>query len=299
MCSVKRLDWLASLAANKFPSHPLPRSYTKWLESAGARVVPIPFDLPAASLTTLLGQINGALFTGGSASFFNTDGSLTQYATTASAIYDEAVAAHAAGETWPLWGTCLGFELIGVLGAKLDRTVLTAGWDAENISLPVYWRSPAANTSTIWGGSGAVRDSFAPPSSLAMNAHTSAIAPKAFDANAALSSTFTALASSFDRGGNEFVAAMEGQNGLPIYATQWHPEKSLFEWFTPSDINHSREAIVGNAVPAVAFVEQARQNKRAFADPDEEAAALIYNYQPVYTGLTGSMFDQCYFFAAQ
>ena len=56
-------------------------SYVKWLESGGARVVPILYDLPEASLRTLLESLNGALFTGGEAAFIEKDGvTLTQYA---------------------------------------------------------------------------------------------------------------------------------------------------------------------------------------------------------------------------
>lgn len=37
---------------------------------------------------------------------------------------------------------------------------------------------------------------------------------------------------------------------------------------------------------------------RAFPNPDMEAAALIYNYQPVYTEALDPGFEQCYFFDA-
>ena len=36
----------------------------KFLESGGARVVPLLFDLPEADLVTLLASLNGALFIG-------------------------------------------------------------------------------------------------------------------------------------------------------------------------------------------------------------------------------------------
>jgi gamma-glutamyl hydrolase len=87
-----------------------PASYVKWLEMAGARVVPLPFNQPE-SVRALLPLINGALFTGGGVAFTYKNGSLTPFASTASIIFNESVAAAAAGETWPLWGTCLGFEL--------------------------------------------------------------------------------------------------------------------------------------------------------------------------------------------
>ena len=47
-------------AASSFPS-----SYARWLEQAGARVVPILYDSSPAALARQFGQINGVLFTGG------------------------------------------------------------------------------------------------------------------------------------------------------------------------------------------------------------------------------------------
>ena len=53
-----------------------------------------------------------ALFTGGGADFVFKNGSLTPFTQTAALIFNESVSAAANGEVWPLWGTCLGFELI-------------------------------------------------------------------------------------------------------------------------------------------------------------------------------------------
>lgn len=91
-----------------------PASYVKFLEQAGARVVPIPYDLDAGALEALLQSLNGALFTGGAAPFFSPAPAHapTAYALTAQRIYAEVQAAAAKGETWPLWGTCLGHECV-------------------------------------------------------------------------------------------------------------------------------------------------------------------------------------------
>ena len=43
-------------------------SYVKWIESAGGRVVPIPYNIPTVEeLDTLLSKINGVLMPGGDA----------------------------------------------------------------------------------------------------------------------------------------------------------------------------------------------------------------------------------------
>jgi hypothetical protein len=202
-----------------------PASYTKFLEAGGARVVPIPYDLAPAPLAALLASLNGALFTGGAAAFYSPQGELTPFAATAQAIFNASVAAAAAGEVWPLWGTCLGFELISVLAG--GQAVLTPGWDSENYTATVAW-APEAASSRLWASADA-RAAFA-DAPLAFNAHTQGVAPAAFAAAPGLAGRFTALGTSVDRRGVPFVATMEGKPPLAIYATQWHPEKAVFEW---------------------------------------------------------------------
>ena len=218
----------SSYSAYKSQSN-FPASYVKFLEAGGARVVPIPYDLPEAELTPLLKSINGALFTGGAASFFSSSAphAPTAYATTAAAIYAESLDAAAAGETWPLWGTCLGHELIGVIASGLNYATspLSSGFDSENLTVPVKWDAAAAS-SRLWGPAAAVRTAF--EDSIAYNAHTSGFTPADFAADVNLSSTFTILGTSVDRADKTFVASMEAKNA-PIFTTQWHPEKAAYE----------------------------------------------------------------------
>lgn len=107
----------------------------------------------------------------------------------------------------------------------------------------------------------------------------------------------------------------------PIYGTQWHPEKNAFEWTRPY-IPHSPSAIKTTFYLAQFFVSEgmsilsfwflndivsscimlilfslpiARKNFHKFESEDEESNALIYNYNPVFTG-PKSGFEQIYFF---
>jgi hypothetical protein len=59
---------------------------------------------------------------------------------------------------------------------------------------------------------------------------------------------------------------------------------------------HNLSAVTNNWAAAQFFVEQARQNTRAFASPADLDAALIYNFSPRH-GLS-SNFEQIYFFPA-
>lgn len=269
-----------------------PASYVKWLEAAGARVVPIPYTMPAAELSTLLGSLNGALFTGGGANFFNPDGSMTQFTIAAQTIFNESVAAAGRGETWPLWGTCMGHELISVLAAQ-NASTLTGGFDSENLTLPLQLES-AAFSSRMMGKLPPNVLSILAKQPVTMNNHMSGVTPQDFAASAPLASRFTVLSTNCDRQGREFVSAMEG-NSLPIYSTQFHPEKPQFEWNPAEVINHDADSILANHYFALFFVNQARLNRRSFPTVAAESAALIYNYSPVYTEATDPSFEQCYF----
>ena len=59
-------------------------------------------------------------------------------------------------------------------------------------------------------------------------------------------------------------------------------------------INHSPDAILVTQYAANFFVNQARQSAAAFPSLSAETAALIWNYQPIFTGLYDSDFEQCY-----
>jgi hypothetical protein len=60
---------------------------------------------------------------------------------------------------------------------------------------------------------------------IALNSHTSGVSPAAFAGSPPLVAAFDVLATGRDRAGKTFIASIEGKD-LPIYAMQFHPEKS-------------------------------------------------------------------------
>lgn len=269
-----------------------PASYVKFTEAAGSRVVPLRFDSSPADTAALLSRVNGVLFTGGAAAFFDAPGVLSAYGRTAKMAFDETVAAAARGEWFPLHGTCLGFELVMTLAAN-NASVLSHGWDSENLIVPLAL-APAAATSRLFAG--------APPSVLAtlggaastVNMHTSAVTPEDFSANAGVASRFTVLSTNVDRRGLRFVSAAEA-NELPITATQFHPEKPVFEWTTTEALPHDAASVFANSWISTFFGSEVRRNSRAYANATQEAAELIYNTPATYVHSTN--FEQLYFFA--
>jgi gamma-glutamyl hydrolase len=105
-------------------------SYVKYLEAAGARVVPIDYHASQETIDGLFGQLNGFFFPGGGAEF----PAAAQY------VFDKTVAANDAGDFMPLWGTCMGFQWL-LISASRDVGVLDPSdgtqMDSYNYSIPV------------------------------------------------------------------------------------------------------------------------------------------------------------------
>lgn len=260
-------------------------SYVKFVESAGARVIPILSNSSAEQLGTVFSLINGVLFPGGGVSLDSSN-----YGHAGSVIYDLAKKANDGGDFFPLWGTCLGFELLGYLSAGKDSSVLASGVDAENLSLALNFSS-GAESSRLYAGFSPEDMKSLSEEALTFNNHKMAITVSTFNARPDLNQFYNVLSTNRDRGGLEFVSSMEAQR-YPFYAVQWHPEKSGFEWNTGESINHSQHAVRAMQLMANFFVSEARRSKHTFSDQDIK---LIYSYTPTFTG-SKSFFEQKYYF---
>ena len=121
-------------------------SYVKWLESAGARAVPLLPDDPPEVLDAKLASINGVLIPGGDSDV--SPG--TPLRRLAERVVRESLDAwRERRETFPVWGTCMGFQLAALVVANetSDERVLTAFDDADGTA--ALERGGAADASEI------------------------------------------------------------------------------------------------------------------------------------------------------
>ena len=72
---------------------------------SGAQVVPIFAYSSTTYLDEILSKVNGVLFTGGGITFNIS----THWTASADRILKYAIAQNKKGNTFPVWGTCLGF----------------------------------------------------------------------------------------------------------------------------------------------------------------------------------------------
>jgi gamma-glutamyl hydrolase len=273
----------------------LAASYVKYLESAGARVVPINYYAKDDELDILFASLNGLMFPGGGSA----------YPASAQYMFDKVVAANDKGDFMPLWGTCMGFQWL-LIGASKDVTILdpkSGQFDAYNYSIPLDF-TPSAASSRLFSKAPENVYKILESQNVTMNNHHYGIYTEHFKETPSLSGFYNLLSTNSDRKGVNFASTIEAFK-YPIYGSQWHPEKNDFEWSMTDDgvgthpaeaIDHSPDAVAVAQYTADFFVEQARKSSHKFATNKEEDSRLIYNYPATKTDSGGS-FVQEYLFA--
>ncbi|KAK7066766.1 hypothetical protein SK128_001886 [Halocaridina rubra] len=264
-------------------------SYVKFVEAAGARVVPIFINKDKEYYEHILESVNGVLFPGGAVAINDASG----YGRAGKIIYEIAREMNHRGDVFPLWGTCLGFELMMGLAANGNeiRTSCDAQNKADYLKLDTHYADgyllrhlPKKLLKAIT------------TEPITSNFHKFCVTPKNFTAFG-VDKFYRALAFSADRRGVEYVAAAEAWE-YPFFAVQFHPEKTPYEWTTKSGhdhIPHSSAAVNLANYFAQVFVNYARRNNHKFSDASEETRSLIYNFSPIYTGQYSPM-EQIYIF---
>ncbi|KAL3508786.1 hypothetical protein ACH5RR_028187 [Cinchona calisaya] len=259
-------------------------SYVKFVESAGARVIPLIYNEPLGVLEKKLSLVNGVLFTGGWAK----DG---LYFDIVGTVFKKVLEKNDAGDHFPLVAICLGFELLTMIISK-DNNILEQFSAVDQASTLQFTRNINLE--------GTVFQRFPPDllkklstDCLVMQNHHYGISPERFRETADLCNFFQILTTSADENDKVYVSTVKA-NHYPVTAFQWHPEKNAFEWGL-SMIPHSEDAIQVTQYVANFFVGEARKSlnrppARKLLDN------LIYNYTPTYCGKAGRGYDEVYIF---
>ncbi|XP_027339801.1 gamma-glutamyl hydrolase 2-like isoform X3 [Abrus precatorius] len=260
-------------------------SYVKFVEAAGARVVPLIYNEPPDKLLKKLELVNGVLFTGGwakSGLYFETVGK----------IFKKILEKNDAGDHFPLYAVCLGFELITMIVSQ-DNNILEE-FTASNQASTLQFVENASIEGTVF-------QRFPPDllkklgtDCLVMQNHRYGISPGKLLDNQKLSSFFEILTTCEDEDDKVYVSTVRSRN-YPVTGFQWHPEKNAFEWGSPR-IPHTEDAIQITQYVANFLVSEARRSLNRPA-AQELLENLIYNYSPTYCGKAGKGFDEVYIFA--
>ncbi|KAL6838568.1 hypothetical protein ACP4OV_031624 [Aristida adscensionis] len=258
-------------------------SYVKFVESGGARVIPLIYNEPEERLFEKLSLVNGVLFTGGSqknGSYFETIRKVFQY------VLDR----NDAGDPFPLLAECLGFELVSMIVSK-DHDILEP-FNALNQPSTLQFPSYSSLEGSVFQRFDPELIKKLSTSCLVMQNHRYGISPKRLEENDSLSSFFNILTTSPDENNKIYVSTVQAQK-YPIICTQWHPEKAIFEWGEPTT-PHSEDAVQVSQHFANYFVSQARKSLNR-PPADKVLNNLIYNYSSRFG--TSESFDEVYIFS--
>lgn len=260
-------------------------SYVKYLESAGARVLPVRIDQSKEEYARLFKSINGILFPGGSAKI-----QTSNYSNVAKLFYKLAIQSFDDGDYFPVWGTCLGFEVLSYL---TSGELLLTETNTTGIKLPLNFTEAMLQSRMFENFPAELLLSLA-VEPLTANFHKLGLSMKNFSENEKLNKFYNVLTTNSD-GKIEFISTMEAYH-YPIYGVQWHPEKPPYEWKDLNGgISHAPNAVKAAFYLAEFFVSEARKNNHKFPSPAEESKQLIYQFQPVYSA-NFSSFQQVYVF---
>ncbi|KAK6934113.1 Peptidase C26 [Dillenia turbinata] len=260
-------------------------SYVKFVESAGARVIPLIYNEPQEILFEKLELVNGVLFTGGWAKS-------GLYFETVKTIFNKILAKNDAGQHFPSLAICLGFELLTMIISQ-DNNILEEFRATDQASTLQFMKNTIIE--------GTVFQRFPPDllqklstDCLVMQNHKYGISPERLQQNSNLSSFFKILTTSMDEDDKVYVSTVQAYD-YPVTAFQWHPEKNAFEWGL-SRIPHSEDAVQVTQHVANFFISEARKSLNR--PPLRKVLDnLIYNYSPTYCGKAGKGYDEVYIFA--
>ncbi|KAF5730748.1 putative Gamma-glutamyl hydrolase precursor [Tripterygium wilfordii] len=259
-------------------------SYVKFVESAGARVIPLIYNEPEDILFQKLNLVNGVLFTGGWAKS-------GLYFDIVKRIFKKILEKNDAGDHFPLYAICLGFELLTMIISQ-DNKILES-FSAANEASTLQFVDNVNIQGTVF-------QRFPPEllkklstECLVMQNHHYGISPERLEGNEDLSRFFKILTTSTDDSNKVYVSTAQAYS-YPVTAFQFHPEKNAFEWGS-SMIPHSEDAIQVTQQAANFFISQARKSLNR--PPVQKVLDnLIYNYSPTYCGKAGRGYDEVYIF---
>ncbi|KAJ6229748.1 protease family c26 gamma-glutamyl hydrolase [Anaeramoeba flamelloides] len=206
----------------------VPSSYVKWIEASGGKAVYIDYQLSHSELEQLFNKVNGLVFIGGG---LDIDPHI-KYIDSAWYLFNLTKQAYDKHNEWvPIWGTCLGFQMLSVFSTGdldfLDR------FDSWDMALPLNFTTQLKE-SRIFKGIPSSYLNYFQKYNVTINWHTygvtSGYQTKHKESFQKYSSFFRIVSNNSGRKGKNFVSTIESYR-YPIYGSQWVNFFVLFFFF--------------------------------------------------------------------
>uniref|UniRef100_D3TMZ6 folate gamma-glutamyl hydrolase n=1 Tax=Glossina morsitans morsitans TaxID=37546 RepID=D3TMZ6_GLOMM len=274
-------------------------AYVKYLESMGARVVPIWISRPRAYYEEIMEKINGILLPGGAV--FLDDSKCSENlrndcVQSSKFIYEIAEERNNDGKYFPLWGTCLGYQLMLLHSCKGNSNDIRSECKKMECSLPIILEN-----SQVLQNSQLLKDCneelVAAMSQLPFGYHSHRYCvTKEILSDFKIANQWTVLATNKDSEGLEFISVIEHKK-YPFFGSQIHPEQIYYEYDDYDDDRgrcQSFRCLEITQYFAKFFVQCCHRNKYRCSKA-EALPYLIYNFPIEFTAPYTSR-QQCYLF---
>eukprot|EP00347_Sterkiella_histriomuscorum_P009680 403340286 len=244
-------------------------SYINYIESGGARTVPLIYDGDLDTELAKLDKLNGVLYCGGSGA--------GDYDYFGKKVFEKVKQMNDDGQYMPIWGTCLGFEDLAMYTSDDSDTVLERfAADDESYSVKFLVDPKTTKMFQILGSDANVFENY----NITYNHHSWGVGPDRFKTDKGLSSIFYPTSISYDNNGVPFVSSMESKK-YPFFGTQFHPEKAQFIFYPKTNIDHSTISIFYNRYFSDFFVNQCKLNDNHFDSFEEEQSLITQNFKVI------------------
>ena len=255
--------------------------YVRWIEQSGGRVVPIPFDSDHASLDILLNKIGGVFFPGGGVRLVK-EHIYTEYYNTTRYIFGQVKSINEKGGYFPIWGTCLGFQILGLVVAE-DTGILTwCGSICEDYATYLQFVGDSATTSSLFSMFSPTQIYDLAHNNVTYNNHGGMMTEDSFYTNPNLPSFYNVLSYSYSYGNKyKYISAMQAKS-YPFYGIQFHPEYLNYDFNMHKNIPRGIQSLRISQIFSNFLLQQSIYNVTSFNYPEFEEKYNINNYATIY-----------------
>ena len=247
----------------------VPQPYINWLESLGADIMIIHQWYSEEEIKHILTKINGILFLGGGREF----NIYSNWEKKALIILNNSIK-----NNIPLWGTCLGFELILYLISE-DEKILNDDYNDFTRLHNFILNNNTINSKMFELFDERFFNILKNQNSTYYN-HQKGVTQNNFYNNSKLKDFFIITSLGVDSKGNEFINSIESNNkSLNIFGVQYHPEKIPFIRIKNLSIETNNDVVRTSILLGAKFVDIARKNKNLFHFDDRDKYDFINTYE--------------------
>ena len=272
---------------NKYTKEAIDGGFVRWMEASGAEIVVIHIWYSHEQIISLLNQINGVLFSAGPRRPLKLDEPWEQ---NAKFVFD-----YAKNNGIPIWGTCLGMQIITVFMSDGGKNFMEK---YDNIGLKNVELTKEAKDSKMLSLFKKNDLDNLKNSKTSYHIHKHGISPEVFFSNKNLVDNYDILGYGYDSNGKKFVNIIESKKGKKhkVYGTQFHPEKNPFErgnWFKEKN---PMDALRRSQLMVMKFIEEARNNGNKFINEEEKNKYTFINtYEKLKIGTYNKSINYYYF----